>query len=119
MTSKRQTQLKEKSFYTKVYALVKKVPHGKVTTYGAIAEKLGTKLSARMVGWAMSSAPNNVPAHRVLNRFGALTGKHHFAHPNLMKQLLLDEGIAFNADETVKMEHHFFDFKPKKKPPRS
>ncbi len=100
------------NFYAKVYALVRKIPEGKVSTYGAIAEKIGTKLSARMVGYALSQCVGtDVPAHRVVNRFGALTGKHHFGPPDLMKRLLQDEGITFNADETVKMERHFYDFK--------
>jgi methylated-DNA-protein-cysteine methyltransferase-like protein len=104
------------NFYAKVYALVRSVPKGKVTTYGAIAEALGTKLSARMVGYALHAAiGSDVPAHRVVNRYGALTGRHHFAHPNLMKQLLLDEGVTFNSDGTVKMEKHFYTFRGNKK----
>ncbi len=102
----------EGNFYQKVYALVRQIPKGKVSTYGAIAEKLGTKLSARMVGYALSQAVGtDVPAHRVVNRFGALTGKHRFGHPDLMKRLLQDEGVTFNPDETVNMHLHFYDFK--------
>lgn len=98
-------------FFAKVYRLARQIPAGKVSTYGSIAQKIGTKLSARMVGYALHSAVgSDVPAHRVVNRFGALTGKHHFGHPDLMKQLLLDEGVTFNDDETVKMEVHFYDF---------
>lgn len=100
------------SVYQKVYALVCQIPEGKVSTYGAIAEKIGTKLSARMVGYALSQCVGtHIPAHRVVNRFGALTGKHHFGHPNVMKHLLQDEGVTFNPDETVKMERHFYEFK--------
>lgn len=102
----------KENFYQKVYALVRQIPEGKVSTYGAIAEKIGTKLSARMVGYALSQCVGtDVPAHRVVNRFGALTGKHHFGPPDLMKRLLQDEGVTFNADETVKMNLHFYDFK--------
>ncbi len=102
---------KESNFYAKVYALVRQIPAGKVSTYGEIARVLGTKLSARMVGYALSQCiGTDVPAHRVVNRFGALTGKHRFGHPNLMKQLLLDEGITFKADETVDIERHFHKF---------
>ncbi|MGQ9805507.1 MAG: MGMT family protein [Chlorobiales bacterium] len=102
----------KENFYRKVYALVRRIPEGKVSTYGAIAEKIGTRLSARMVGYALSQCVgSDIPAHRVVNRFGALTGKHHFGHPQLMKQLLQDEGVTFNPDETVKMERHFYEFK--------
>ncbi len=106
----KETKARE-NFYAKVYALVRQIPEGKVSTYGAIAEKIGTRLSARMVGYALSQCVGtDVPAHRVVNRFGALTGKHHFGHPDVMKQLLLDEGVTFNPDETVKMERHFYKF---------
>ncbi|RFM23700.1 MAG: MGMT family protein [Candidatus Thermochlorobacter aerophilum] len=110
------TALQTQNFYAKVYALVRSVPKGKVTTYGAIAEALGAKCSARMVGYALHAAiGSDVPAHRVVNRFGALTGKHHFPHPDLMKQLLLEEGVSFNDDDTVKMEKHFYAFRRNKK----
>ncbi len=108
MAKKRKTT---ENFYAKVYALVRQIPEGKVSTYGAIAEKIGTRLSARMVGYALSQCVGtDVPAHRVVNRIGALTGKHHFGHPDVMKQLLLDEGVTFNPDETVNMERHFYKF---------
>ncbi len=104
------------NFYRKVYALVRQIPEGKVSTYGAIAEKIGTRRSARMVGYALSqSVGTDVPAHRVVNRFGALTGKHHFGHPDLMKRLLQDEGVTFNPDDTVNMDRHFYDFKNSQK----
>ena len=79
-----------KEFFNKVYDVVKRIPHGKVTTYGAIAKYLGSTKSARTVGWAMNNSHqfNNIPAHRVVNRIGLLTGKHHFSGSNLMKQLL-------------------------------
>ena len=83
------------NFFERVYAIVKQIPYGKVTSYGAIAKVLGTAGSARMVGWAMNAAHNleDVPAHRVVNRKGLLTGKHHFEGINLMQQLLENEGI--------------------------
>ncbi len=87
--------MKESGFFDKVYAVVKQIPTGKVTSYGAIAAYLGTPKSARMVGWAMNAAHNNpeIPAHRVVNRNGLLTGKHYFQGTNLMQQLLENEGI--------------------------
>lgn len=82
------------SFFDRVYEVVKLIPYGRVTTYGAIATYLGAAKSARMVGYAMNgSHRKNVPAHRVVNRTGLLTGKHHFEGTNLMQQLLENEGI--------------------------
>ncbi len=108
------------NFYQKVYDLVRRIPESKVSTYGTIAEKIGTRLSARMVGYALSqSVGTDVPAHRVVNRFGALTGKHHFGHPELMKRLLQDEGVTFNPDETVNMTLHFYDFKDAQQPKKA
>ncbi len=88
--------MSEPTFYQKVYEVVRIIPYGKVTTYGAIAEYLGSKGSARMVGWAMNNAhtlEQPVPAHRVVNRKGLLTGKHHFGGNNVMQNLLEQEGI--------------------------
>lgn len=90
-------------FFDAVYELVRKVPRGRVTTYGAIAEATGMRMSARMVGWALSvcgSVKPRVPAHRVVNRLGILSGRHHFATPTLMQELLEQEGIKI-ADDTV------------------
>ena len=89
------------SFFERVYELVKQIPFGRVTSYGAIAEALGTKGSARMVGWAMNASQKNadVPAHRVVNRKGLLTGKHHFEGTNLMQQLLESEGIKIKENQ--------------------
>lgn len=101
----------EKSFFERVYAVVEKIPEGKVTTYGAIAEFLGSKKSARMVGWAMNAAhqlENPIPAHRVVNRNGVLTGKHHFGSPNLMQSLLEQEGIQVKSDTIVNIQNHFW-----------
>ena len=95
---------KEYSFIENVYEVVQQIPKGRVTTYGAIANYLGTKLSARMVGWAMNAAHTvtpKVPAHRVVNRNGMLTGKHHFETPDRMKELLEAEGIIV-VDDTVR-----------------
>lgn len=91
------------SFFERVYELVKQIPFGRVTSYGAIAEALGTKGSARMVGWAMNASQKNadVPAHRVVNRKGLLTGKHHFEGTNLMQQLLESEGIKIKENQIL------------------
>ena len=102
-----------KDFFDKVYLVVKKIPKGKVTTYGAIAEACGIKSAARTVGWALNAAQKpNLPYHRVVNRNGALTGKFHFGDPNLMKDLLLSEGIQFDETECIIMENFFW--KPKR-----
>ncbi|MGB6094400.1 MAG: MGMT family protein [Moheibacter sp.] len=100
----------EESFYDKVYDVVRRIPEGKVTSYGAIAEFLGRKGSARMVGWAMNNAhtQSNVPAHRVVNRNGLLTGKHHFRPPDLMQQLLENEGITVIDDQIQNFEKVFW-----------
>lgn len=86
---------RKESFFDKVYTIVKKIPYGKVTTYGLIARYLGTPKSARMVGYAMNSSHKfpDIPAHRVVNRNGLLTGRHHFFGSSLMHELLENEGI--------------------------
>jgi methylated-DNA-protein-cysteine methyltransferase-like protein len=92
------------SFFEKVYDIVRLVPYGRVTTYGDIANYLGTGRSARMVGWAMNASHRAVipvPAHRVVNRLGMLTGKHHFEMPELMQQLLESEGVEVKDDRVV------------------
>ncbi len=94
-------------FYERVYDVVRKIPKGSVSTYGDIAEYLGTKGSARTVGYAMNNAHNvlpPVPAHRVVNRNGSLTGKHHFGSPNMMQQLLENEGIIIVEDQIQDFE---------------
>jgi methylated-DNA-protein-cysteine methyltransferase-like protein len=99
-------------FFSKVYEIVKLIPPGRVTSYGAIAKYLGTAGSARMVGWAMNAShshPGFVPAHRVVNRNGLLTGKHHFDTPNAMKELLENEGIKVRGDQIVNFKKHFWD----------
>jgi methylated-DNA-protein-cysteine methyltransferase-like protein len=102
----------EKSFFSDVYDVVRLIPKGRVTSYGAIAQYLGTKLSARMVGWAMNAAHHakpKVPAHRVVNRNGMLTGKHHFSTPTLMEELLLKEKILVKNDKIVDFKIKFWD----------
>lgn len=97
-------------FFERVYAVARQIPCGKVTTYGAIARYLGTARSARMVGWAMNgSGAKNVPAHRVVNQKGLLTGKHHFEGTNLMQQLLENEGVVVRNHQIVNMDQHFWD----------
>ena len=100
------------SFFNRVYEVVKEIPFGRVTSYGAIAAFLGAQMSARMVGWAMNAshtAADPVPAHRVVNRNGLLTGKHHFGAPNLMEQLLESEGIHVENDKIIDFEKYFWD----------
>ena len=101
----------EENFFERVYAVVKQIPYGKVTSYGAIAKVLGTARSARMVGWAMNAAHGleDVPAHRVVNRKGLLTGKHHFDGTNLMQQLLESEGIIVVDNQIVDFVKVFWE----------
>lgn len=93
--------MNNEGFFEKVYVIARKIPYGKVTTYGAIAKYLGMPKSARMVGWAMNNTNNDptIPAHRVVNKNGVLTGKHHFEGSNLMQQLLENEGIIINKNQ--------------------
>lgn len=101
----------QNNFFEKVYAVVLQIPYGKVTTYGHIAEKLGSRGSARMVGWAMNachSAAIAIPAHRVVNRNGMLTGKMHFPHPDYMQQMLETEGIKVKNDKIVHFTNHLW-----------
>lgn len=99
-------------FFQQVYQVARLIPVGRVTSYGAIAKYLGTAQSARMVGWAMNDShyqKEYVPAHRVVNRNGLLTGKHHFGNSNTMKQLLENEGIQVKNDQIINFEKHFWD----------
>ncbi len=103
---------KEESFFELVYEVARQIPKGRVTSYGAIAVALGTKLSARMVGWAMNGAHRvkpKVPAHRVVNRNGMLTGKFHFTTPTQMENLLKKEGIKVKNDKVVEFEKLFWN----------
>ena len=101
----------KRNFFEDVYEVVKLVPRGRVTSYGAIAKYLGTGMSARMVGWAMNAAHgiDEVPAHRVVNRNGQLTGKHHFASPNQMENLLTSEGHQVVDDQIINFKGIFWD----------
>ena len=103
---------KDESFFELVYEVARQIPKGRVTSYGAIAACLGTKLSARMVGWAMNGAGKikpQVPAHRVVNRIGILSGKPHFNPPSRMESLLRKEGIKVKNDKIVDFEKYFWD----------
>ena len=103
---------RDENFFELVYAVARQIPKGRVTSYGAIANCLGTKLSARMVGWAMNGAGKvrpKVPAHRVVNRLGILSGKHHFHPPGSMELLLKKEGIKVKDDKVVDFERLFWD----------
>ena len=95
--------MSKNDFFQRVYKVVRTVPVGRVTTYGLIAKKLGSASSARTVGWALNASHNDssIPAHRVVNRNGLLSGKHHFKGFDLMKQLLENEGIEVNDDKVV------------------
>lgn len=97
------------NFYEKVYAVTRKIPPGKVTSYGAIARAIGTAKSARMVGYALGHSPDGAPAHRVLNRNGVLTGKHHFPGTDLMQQLLENEGLTVIHNQVQDFVEHFWE----------
>ncbi|MCT4624774.1 MAG: MGMT family protein [Schleiferiaceae bacterium] len=100
----------QNDFYEKVYGIVKKIPEGRATSYGAIAKYLGAARSSRMVGYAMNAAHDiiDVPAHRVVNRNGVLTGKHHFPGKNLMQQLLESEGVEVEDDQIKEFKTKVF-----------
>jgi len=103
---------KDESFFELVFEVARQIPKGRVTSYGAIAAALGTKMSARMVGWAMNGAGRirpKVPAHRVVNRNGMLSGKMHFAYPEQMQELLDKEGVKVVDDKVVDFEKRFWD----------
>jgi methylated-DNA-protein-cysteine methyltransferase related protein len=103
---------KQNDFFQQVYQVVRLIPKGKVTSYGAIAKYLGSAKSSRMVGFAMNSSHAQVPpvpAHRVVNRNGVLTGKHFFAHENEMQELLENEGVKITNDVIEKFESHFWN----------
>lgn len=102
----------EKGFFEKVYDLVRQIPYGKVTSYGAIAAFLGSKGSARMVGWALNNSkniPENLPAHRVVNRSGLLTAKRHFGGGNTLVELLESEGVIIVDDKISNFNEVFWD----------
>ena len=101
----------EENFFEKVYALVRKIPKGRVSSYGAIARAIGSPQSARMVGWAINASHQieGIPAHRVVNRKGLLTGKSHFGDSNAMKNLLEAEGVSVKDDQIQNFEDVFWD----------
>ena len=109
--------MSKNDFFDKVYNVVRQIPEGRVTSYGAIASYLGVKKSARLVGWAMNAShgDNSIPAHRVVNRIGLLTGKHHFGGTKVMQQLLENEGIVIKANKIQNLENFFWD--PRKRLP--
>lgn len=102
---------KSANFFEKVYDVAKLIPYGRVTSYGAIAKYLGAAKSARMVGWAMNASHgrDDIPAHRVVNRKGLLTGKHHFEGTNLMQQLLENEGIQVKDNQIQNFDAFFWN----------
>jgi methylated-DNA-protein-cysteine methyltransferase-like protein len=109
---KPRSTFKEFTFFQDVYEVVRQIPKGRVSSYGAIAAYLGTKLSARMVGWAMNAAhaaKPKVPAQRVVNRNGMLTGKYHFGTPTLMEELLKKDGVTVKEDTIVDFKKRFWD----------
>jgi methylated-DNA-protein-cysteine methyltransferase-like protein len=102
--------MEEEGFFEKVYKIVRQIPYGRVTTYGIIANYLGTPRSARMVGWALNSSKidTEIPTHRVVNRKGLLTGKNHFQGTNLMSQLLESEGVIVDNDCVFDLEKNLW-----------
>jgi len=103
---------KNEGFFNRVYDVTRMVPYGRITSYGAIARYLGTASSARMVGWALNSShtiTDFIPAHRVVNRIGMLTGKHHFGNSSTMQQLLENEGFIIENDRVIDFTEKFWD----------
>lgn len=102
---------KNKDFFEQVYQVVREIPEGRVSSYGAIANYLGAKRAARMVGWAMNASHRkaDVPAHRVVNRLGLLSGKFHFNDPDEMEQKLKSEGVLIKDNRVVDMQIIFWD----------
>lgn len=101
--------MSDADFFSRVHDVVAEIPYGRVTTYGHIAEYLGVRSAARTVGWALNGAGGTgLPAHRVVNRFGALTGKRHFEGPHVMEERLRSEGVTFTEDGCVDLEKHLW-----------
>ena len=99
----------EQDFFRRVWAVVALIPYGRVTTYGHIAEHLGAKSAARTVGWALRAVRDTrLPCHRVVNRFGALTGRRQFGEPRIMELLLRSEGVTFDEDGCVELSKHLW-----------
>ena len=104
--------MKDKTFFERVYEIVRQIPAGQVTTYGAIAKAIGSPGASRMVGWAMNNSHKTdatIPAHRVVNRNGMLTGKHHFPNEKIMQELLECEGVEVKNDCVVCFKTLFWD----------
>jgi methylated-DNA-protein-cysteine methyltransferase-like protein len=104
--------IENRDFFSRVYDITLLIPYGRITSYGAIARFLGSGKSARMVGWALNASHSNpefIPAHRVVNRNGMLTGKHHFGNSSTMQQLLENEGIIVEDDRIVNFRENFWD----------
>lgn len=104
--------MEQNNFFKRVYEVVRLIPPGRVSSYGAIARYLGSAQSSRMVGWAMNNSHNqteNVPAHRVVNRIGVLTGKQFFGADSVMRELLENEGIEIEDDQVLDFENKFWD----------
>ncbi len=103
--------MSDEGFFQRVYAVAKMIPFGRVTSYGAIAKFLGTPKSSRMVGWALNAShlDGSVPAHRVVNRVGLLSGKHHFSGTNIMQQLLENENIRVKNNQVEDFENLLWD----------
>ncbi len=109
MAKDKQQGSDRQDFFQRAWDVVAQIPDGKVTTYGHIAEYLGAKSAARTVGWAMQAAKDTwLPCHRVVNRFGALSGARHFGGPHIMEDLLRNEGVTFTDDGCVDMEKHLW-----------
>lgn len=109
---KRKDNKEQNDFFTRVYEVARLIPAGRVTSYGAIARYLGTGRSARMVGWALNvchTRPDFIPAHRVVNRNGMLSGKHHFGNSTTMQQLLENEGLIIEDDMILNFQERFWD----------
>jgi methylated-DNA-protein-cysteine methyltransferase-like protein len=100
--------IQKDNFFHKVYAIVRQIPEGNVSTYGAIGKYLGSAKSARMVGWALNKCPNDVPADRVVNQKGLLTGKIHFQGITLMQQLLENEGLVIENNQILDLEKYLW-----------
>ena len=109
MNKKNKKHKNNQTFFDKVYKIVEKIPFGKVTTYGDIAEACGTRAAARTVGWALNGAKESgLPCHRVVNRYGALTGRLHFGEISIMADLLKSEGIVFDDNDCVILDKHLW-----------
>jgi methylated-DNA-protein-cysteine methyltransferase-like protein len=108
----RKKSITDKDFFDRVYEVTMLIPYGRITSYGAIARYLGSAMSARMVGWALNvshTRPEFIPAHRVVNRNGVLTGKHHFGNSTTMEQLLKNEGLIIEDDRIINFREKFWD----------